>query len=104
MNKVSPSLFFRQTMISTISRDSEGTMTKSRRNELEDLRYGLSNPEALKIKHIMHEFDLKSKKNTREVGFRILAGFLRALISKISDPSVIPADSFYLQQNTVSTP
>lgn len=79
-------------------------MTKSRRNELEDLRYGLSNPEALKIKHIMHEFDLKSKKNTREVGFRILAGFLRALISKIPDPSVIPADSFYLQQNTVSTP
>jgi len=42
-------------------------MTKSRRNELEDLRYGLSNPDTLTTRYIMHQFNLKSKKNTWEV-------------------------------------
>ena len=49
-------------MISTISRDSEGTKTKSRRNELEDLRYGLSNHETLKLNVLCISLTLKARK------------------------------------------
>ncbi len=49
-------------MISTISRDSEGTKTKSRRNELEDLRYGLSNHETLKLNLLCISLTLKARK------------------------------------------
>ncbi len=54
-------------MIFTISRDSEGAVTKSRRNELEDLRYGLLNSETFKINCIMRHFGVESKEDTRKI-------------------------------------
>ncbi len=82
MNKLSPS-FLRQTMISTISRDLGRTVTKSRRNELEDLRYGLSNNETLKLNVLCISLTLKARKIREKLVFGFSLPFYSPLCGKL---------------------
>jgi hypothetical protein len=82
-------------------------MTKSRRNELEDLRYGLSNHETLKLHLLCISLTLKARKISEKLEFLCCCGAdllgraFFCLLNKYSSLELVTIES--LKKHCLST-